>query len=377
MRTACRDFGAALLLALASAGIHAQDAARGSALYRALPGSPPVGSCISCHGEPVNNRNSVLRGTGGAAVISRTITAVGAMGYLRQYLSEPDLADISAYLASVIPAGPIDALPDLSPTADLFGAQLAGTASRERIVLLRNRQPRSDLSIGAVLSADIDQFPLRHDCPLALPPLGECSIHIAFRPRAAGAVSSTFSVVDSGGQLLRSGAVSGLGAEQSPAVLTWLQPPDLRFSNVAVGQTVQRNARLANASALPVQVARLRVTGPNASRFVLESDCPSGSRIEPGAECELRLRFAPQVAGLVEAWIEIDSDAANAPLARVSASVVTPLAEPSLPPAVDTPPTAGGGGAMRGVWTALLAAAALALRRRPRLRSRSGHRRSW
>ena len=78
----------------------------------------------------------------------------------------------------------------------------------ERTLLLRNRQPRGDLAIGAVISADIEQFPLRHDCPLALPPLGQCSIHVGFRPAASGIVSATFSVFDSGGQVLRSGAVS-------------------------------------------------------------------------------------------------------------------------------------------------------------------------
>jgi cytochrome c553 len=162
----------------------AQDASRGGALYRTLPSSPAAGSCISCHGEPVNNRNSVLRGAAVGAVIARTITAVGAMGYLRQYLADADLADIAAYLATVLPAGPIDALPDLSPTADHFGAHAVGTQSGERTLLLRNRQPRSDLSIGAVISADIDQFPLRHDCPLALPPLGQCGIQVGFRPAA-------------------------------------------------------------------------------------------------------------------------------------------------------------------------------------------------
>ncbi len=363
------------MLACGVTAAQAQDAGRGNALYRTLPGSPAAGSCISCHGEPVNNRNGVLRGAAGGPVIARTISAVGAMGYLHRYLGDADLADIAAYLATVVPAGPVDALPDLSPTADHFGAQTIGTQSGERTLLLRNRLPRGELSIGAVISADIDQFPLRHDCPLALPPLGQCSIHVGFRPATPGAIGTTFNVVDSGGQLLRSGAVSGLGVTGPPAALTWREPPDLLFGNVALGQTVLRTALLVNASALPAQVARLRVTGPNASRFVLESDCPAGSRIEAGAGCELRLRFAPQVAGLVEGWIEIESDASNAPLARVSASGVTAAADV---PEVQTPPAGGGGGAMPAWWTTLLAAAALALRRRsPRVRCRRVRRRSW
>ena len=78
----------ALLTALAGplglSSAKAQDATRGAALYRSLPGQPGVGSCTSCHGEPVNNRNSVLRGAAGPELISKTIAAVSAMGYLRQ-----------------------------------------------------------------------------------------------------------------------------------------------------------------------------------------------------------------------------------------------------------------------------------------------------
>lgn len=337
---------------------HAQDATRGATLYRMLPGDPGVGSCFSCHGEPVNNRNSVLRGAAGASLISRTIGAVGAMGYLRQYLVDADLADIAAYLGTIVPAGPLDALPDLSPASDGFGAQLVGTQSVEREILVRNRQARGDIGIGAITSSDLVQFPLRHDCPLALPPLGECRIRIAFRPSAAGAAAASFSIVDSGGLRLRSGAVAGTGSRDTPATLGWSAPPALAFGVVTIGESVQRSALLVNASTVPAQLARLRVSGPNASRFGLESDCPAGSRIEAGASCEVRVRYAPAVPGLVEGWIEIESDAANAPIARISATGIA-AAAPAPAPETTTPP---GGGAVRGLWLAALAAALVALR---------------
>jgi cytochrome c553 len=362
---------AAWLFALGLAGTQAQDAARGNTLYRALPGDPGVGSCISCHGEPVNNRNSVLRGAGGGAVISRTIAAVGAMGYLRQYLSDADLADIAAYLASIVPAGAIDTLPELSPTADQFGAQLVGTQSTERVLLLRNRLPRSDVSIGAVLSSDAVQFPLQHDCPLVLPPLGQCSIRVAFRPAAAGALSAGFSVVDSAGALLRRGALAGQGVENAPPQLAWRERPALAFGNVALGASAELAAQLVNPSAVPVQLQRLRLTGPNASRFALDTDCATPALLPASGACELRVRFSPSSAGLAEAWVEIESDASNAPLARVSASGVSTAA----PTAPNEPPPEGGGGATSLAWLALLGAAVAALSRP--FRYRSGRRRSW
>lgn len=349
-------------VALCAAGaVAAQDAVRGSQIYRALPGDPGVGSCISCHGEPANNRNSVLRGAGGASVISRTIGAVGAMGYLRQYLADADLADIAAYLGTVAPPGMLEAAPDIVPTADHFGAQAVGTQSSEREVLVRNRQPRGDMSIGAVLGSDEAQFPLRHDCPLALPPLGECRIRIAFRPAAAGPQSATFRIVDSGGQTVRIGAVAGTGTTGAAGALAWQSTPDFAFGPVASGVQITRRAVLANPSPQAATLTRLRVTGPNASRFSLDSDCPAGSRVEAGASCELRLSFVPSQLGLVEGWIEIESDAANAPLARVSATgVAAPAREP--PPAETTEPP--GGGSISIGWLAALAAGVAALRRR-------------
>ncbi len=366
--------GAALLLAAASCLVHAQDATRGEALYRALPGNPGVGSCISCHGDPLNNRNSVLRGAAGAALISRTITAVGAMGYLRQYLADADLGDIAAYLASLVPAGAIDTLPELSPTSDHFGAQLVGTQSDERVLLLRNRLPRGDVSIGAILSTDAMQFPLQHDCPLALPPQGQCRIRFAFRPAAAGAFSAGFSVVDSGGALLRRGTLAGHGVEQAPPRLAWREPPALDFGNVALGSNAERIAQLVNPGAAPVQLQRLRLTGPNAARFTLDTDCAAPTQIAASAACALRVRFAPSAAGLAEAWVEIESDAVNAPLARVAGTAVAVL-DPPPPAATAPPPERGGGGAASPAWLALLGAAAAALGS-PFVRCRSGRRRS-
>lgn len=113
----------------------AQDAARGRVLYGTLPGSSGLGSCMSCHGEASENRSSVLRGAAGGEVIARVMNAVGAMGYLRAFLTERDLADISAYLASVESpppvappprVGPVDA--DFAPLDEAALAQLAKLA---------------------------------------------------------------------------------------------------------------------------------------------------------------------------------------------------------------------------------------------------------
>lgn len=353
-------------IALAPSIALAQDATRGESLYRALPGNPGVGSCISCHGEAVNNRNSVLRGAAGAALISKTITAVSAMGYLRQYLDDADLSDIAAYLGTVLPTGTLAAAPDPWPASDDFGAQQVGTTSGPREVLIRNLQPRSEIAVGAVLSSAPEVFAVQHDCPLSLPPLGQCRATVRFQPLTSGPASATLRIVDSGGQTLRTAAVSGTGIDVQAPALAWSTdtPPLLDFGRVAAGQTARLTATLLNPSPQAVDVRRLRVTGPAAARFSLGGTCAPAGRLEPGTACELSITFAPPSATLAEGWIEIDADASNAPLVRVAGLGAAPASPPASndePPAGDDAAT--GGGATTPLWLALLVAAVIALRR--------------
>lgn len=123
----------------------AQSAARGQSLYGALPGVPGLGSCVACHGDPALNLNGVLRGGAGAGLISRTIMAVGAMGYLRQFLGEGDLADIAAYLAAVSAQEGQRPAPQVGPTDRDFAA--VDTVAQQH--LARSGAPGLTLVIAA------------------------------------------------------------------------------------------------------------------------------------------------------------------------------------------------------------------------------------
>ncbi len=353
---------ACVLVASTVLAAQAQDAARGAALYRELPGSPGVGSCISCHGEPINNRNAVLRGAAGGALISRTIVAVGAMGYLRQYLSEADLADIAAYLATVVPAGPLEQLPELWPTVDDFGVQAVGTQAGEREVWVRNLQPRADITIGTVVSSDPVAFPAQHECPLALPPLAQCRVRTWFRPQAPGAAEARIDVLGAGGQVLRSARLLGRGSDQQPAQLQWLPSSALLdFGRVTVGQSATVTVQLHNPGSQSVPLRRLRTTGPQALRFALAAACANAGQLAAGERCAVDISHTPRAAERSEGWVELDADAANAPLLRMQGlgAAAPPEAAASAP---QTEPETGGG-AVDARWGLLLLAAALLLGR--------------
>lgn len=351
----------------------AQDATRGAALYRTLPGNSGLGSCIGCHGEPINNRNSVLRGAVGGPLIARTINAVGAMGYLRQQLGESDLADIAAYLATVAPAGAIETLPAPWPTSDDFGVHEVGTQAAERSVLIRNLQPRTDIAIGAVVSSDPLVFPVQHDCPLVLPPLGQCRVRTWFRPQAEGSATARFDVVDGSARVLRSGTLTGRGSAAGAPVLRWEDAPELvDLARVTIGARAARAITLVNDGPRVVTFSRLRITGPNAARFTFGGPCatsaaaPGPTRLEPGQRCRLEIGFAPSVAERVEGWIEVESDARNAPLVRLQALGVAAAPPPAEPPARDAD---GGGGTSSPWFLAGLASLVAALARLGRHRA--------
>lgn len=353
-----------MAMAAAPSGAVAADAARGATLYRELPGSPGVGSCISCHGEPINNRNSVLRGAAGGALISRTIAAVGAMGYLRQYLGEAELADISAYLATVVPAGPLEELPDLSPTVDDFGVQAVGTQAVEREVWVRNPQPRTDIAIGTVLSSDAATFSVQHECPLSLPPLAQCRVRTWFRPLALGAAEARVDILGAGGQVLRSVRLLGRGADQQPASLQWLPSAALvDFGRVTVGQSASVTVQLHNPGSLAVPLRRLRTTGPQALRFAIAAGCASAGQLAAGERCAVTISHTPRTTERSEGWIEVDADAANAPLLRVQGIGVVPDAPADPTPAPPPQEEERGGGSISAGFVLGLVLALAALRR--------------
>ncbi|MFN9010503.1 MAG: choice-of-anchor D domain-containing protein [Pseudomonadota bacterium] len=364
-RQAC----ARALLAVAVAAAHglataAADAQRGAALYAALPGGSALGSCASCHGDPLNNRNSVLRGAVGGEWIARTIVAVGAMGYLRQVLTEADLADISAYLATVAPAADLAQLPAPWPTAVDFGTVLAGTDSPTHEVAIRNPRPTGEITLGALLVSDPAQFVLAHDCPLALPPQGQCRARVAFRPAGRGPAGATLRITDASGNVLRSATLAGLGVAAHPSRLRWSATASLAdFGAVPLGQTVRRTLDLVNDEPIDVPLERVRAGGPNAARFALGGECVALARVPARGRCALEIGFSPTLAERAEGTVEIAAVATHPPTMRLLGLGVAPAAAPpAAPPAAASPPPEPGGGAAGPGWLLLLAAAARVLR---------------
>jgi hypothetical protein len=258
----------------------------------------------------------------------------------------------------------LETLPEPWPTFDDFGSQLVGTQAAERSVLIRNLQPRNEVAIGTVVSSDPIAFPVQHECPLSLPPLAQCRVRTWFVPQATGPAEARFDILAAGGQLLRSGRLLGTGAAAQPPTLAWSPATGLiDFGRVEVGRSAEVRVQLINPGAAAVALQRLRSTGPQALRFVVAADCTAAGRLEAGARCDVTITHTPRSAERAESWVELSSDAGNAPLLRMQAIGVAASNPADPPPPAE--PEGGGGGAISG-WALLALALAVGALRRER-----------
>jgi hypothetical protein len=121
-------------------------------------------------------------------------------------------------------------------------------------------------------------------------------------------------------------------------------------------------ATLTNASAAPVDVGALRITGPDASDFAIGTGECSGETLAPGDSCPVSVRFAPSATGARSALLSAEIDGVDpAPgIALIGTGVALPAGTPGLPGApgsiggtgpAGTPGAAGAPGQAGGAGT--------------------------
>lgn len=367
-------FMAALTLTLTLAGgtvaaRAAGDAGRGAALYLQLPGLST--SCVGCHGpDPAANRNNLLRAADQPAALVKALNTVSAMGFLRDAFDEARIADLSAYLGTVLAVAAADAPVAVWPRTLEFGRLGLGEVSALHRLTLQNRGTSSiALAAPRVVGLAVD---LGHDCPASLPPGATCGISLrasaASLGRAAGALvlgsdaSSTAVLVP-----LSYEVTDGPTGRLSLSLPDGSDVAAIDFGS-ALAQTVTvREFALRSHGTSPVTLGVAAITGPGAAAWVLGGDCAAERVLEPGASCSARLTWtAGAPAPVVEAVVQWRSSGASPGTLKLQGSV-SAVAVPAVPPPVAAPVAPGtpaggaGGGAFGAAWLALLGVATLGL----------------
>lgn len=327
----------------------AGDAERGATLYLQAPLG--LASCVSCHGpDPAASRNNLLRAADQPLVLLRTLNAIGAMGYLREALTETDIADLAAYLGRVQGAasGPLDAWPR---TLEI-GALAVGAASAEHAVRLRNRGTLSLALPTPVLAAALsDSFTMAHDCKAELLPGATCTLRLRALGLRPGVAATALRLGPAGAVVL---GVSAHVREGPFGVLVWEGSTTAAqdFGAVAVGQTVTRALSLRNAGDALLSLGMSTLTGPGASSFMVESACAPSGALAPGQSCAVTLRFVPGAAVPAEALLQWRADATSPPPLLLTGAGIA-----AAPPPPSSTPLAGGSGSGGGSGCAAAPAA--------------------
>ncbi|HEX4770906.1 MAG TPA: choice-of-anchor D domain-containing protein [Bryobacteraceae bacterium] len=142
-------------------------------------------------------------------------------------------------------------------------------------------------------------------------PVGTCVAGVRFRPSRAGVETATLYTFDYDGISLSEVNLAGLGqtGEKALAVSTDF----LRYSQVPVGVTQTGQLHLSSSSNTAVTLAKLSISGPNASEFAIapSTTCQIGTPIQRTG-CNIGVQFVPAAEGLRTGTLQLADDATGA-----------------------------------------------------------------
>jgi hypothetical protein len=190
--------------------------------------------------------------------------------------------------------------------ADFGPVTVGSTGAIETIAIANSGSVPTSFFIGIVAGGDSGSFKLLDENCSGLPlmPAGSCVAHIRFMPQSAGPKLARLAFFgdSEGGTMV---ALSGEGV--APAVT--LAPSAFDFGTQAAGTKSDGHAfAVRNDGSTPLAVGSPSIVGLDVDQFAVAGDECSGETLAPGAECLVRVRFAPDSAGAKAAKLRVGSD---------------------------------------------------------------------
>ncbi len=191
--------------------------------------------------------------------------------------------------------------------ADFGPATVGSTSAIQTIVIANSGNIPAGFFIGIVAGGDSGSFQLLDENCTNTPlmPGGSCAAHVRFRPQGPGAKAAylAFFGDSEGGAMV---ALQGEGV--APAVT--LLPSSYHFGTQATGSKGPGHVfAVRNDGGAPLDLDNVAIAGADLDQFALAGDECSGATLAPGAECLVRVRFAPDSAGAKAAKLRVGSDA--------------------------------------------------------------------
>jgi hypothetical protein len=225
----------------------------------------------------------------------------------------------------------------LSTNVITFPQQAVGTASPAQAVTLTNTGNQAlTLTLPPSINGDFGQT---NNCPASVAANASCTIKISFLPTQSGPRSgSLFISSNTNGQANASIALNGTGAEGVEALT--VTNKGIVFAPQVVGTTsFAQNVAILNSGSAPVTIFGVSSTLPD---YIL-SGC--ALTLNPGASCNVRVSFAPTVAGARNGTVTlVDSSSVGTHTFTVAGTGVNPTSTLSFSsPSIVFPDQAVGG----------------------------------
>jgi hypothetical protein len=209
-----------------------------------------------------------------------------------------------------------------SPSPADFGSAAVGGGEVTRTITFTNS---GDLPAGffvAIISGgDVGSFRLLDEnCTTSqLDPSESCTAQVSFRPAGAGVKSAQLSLI--GNQDEGTGVIlTGVGVTPHPS----LTPGSHGFGKQAVNTTSPAQTfALTNNGSTPLRLSGASVVGADADQFRLSADDCTDVTLAAGADCAVRVRFAPDASDAKSARLRITGDGGSLTASLAGTGVAT------------------------------------------------------
>ena len=193
---------------------------------------------------------------------------------------------------------------EATPNPADFGALTVGAVGATRTITLTNSgNIPAGFFIGVVAGGDSASFQLLSEtCTgAALMPSSSCTAQVRFRPQDAGPKAAYMAFFGDN----EGGAMIGLKGEGVAPAATLL-PDSFDFGMGEAGVKSDAHAfAVRNDGSTPLQLGAVAIVGPDVDQFALAGDECGEETLAPGAECLVRVRFAPDSPGAKAARLRV------------------------------------------------------------------------
>jgi hypothetical protein len=191
--------------------------------------------------------------------------------------------------------------------ADFGAATVGATGATRTIVVSNSGNGPANFFIGIVAGGDSGSFKLLDENCSAAPllPGGSCTAHLRFVPQSAGPKLARLAFFGD----TEGGAMVALQGEGIAAAMTLL-PAAHDFGVASLGsRSPAHGFAVRNEGSTPLALDSVAIVGADLDQFALAGDECTGVTLAPGAECLVRVRFAPDSSGAKAARLRVSGEA--------------------------------------------------------------------